>query len=98
LAQNVPTVAPKGGLIFGILTEGNPYNVPAIKVDLDAWITSASAPNTWTLDSTAPQPPMESYFGVGRDTYYLIELATMRIIGVHNDVNSALTDLMNHLP
>jgi hypothetical protein len=72
--------------------------VPATKGELDAWISSYMTPNTWTLDSVDPQPPMETYFSTGRETYYTIELATMKIVGVSHDVTSALNDLNAHLP
>jgi hypothetical protein len=49
-------------------------------------------------DNTPGQTPMETYFGVGRDTYYVIDLSTMKILSVHYDVDSGLADLNAHLP
>jgi hypothetical protein len=88
-------VAPKGGLIWGLITEGTYATggyLPATQPQLDAWISSASAPNTWTLDSAGSQPPMETYFSTGRDTYVLIDLSTMRIAKIDYDVTVALSD------
>ncbi len=84
--------------MFGVITEGDPANLPATKGQLDAWISTYMTPNTWTLDSVDPQPAMEAYFSTGRETYYTIELATMKIVAVHYDVNAALSDLNAHLP
>ena len=90
-------MAPKGGLIWGIIVEGS-YDpttgkyLPATKAQLDAWISSESAPNTWSLDSAGSQPTMETYFSTGRDTYVLIDLSTMRIAKIDHDETTALTD------
>ncbi len=81
-----------------MITEGNPSSSPATKAELDAWISSYATPNTWTLDSAPPQPPMETYFSTGRETYYVIELDSMQIYSVHHDVYSAINDLEARLP
>ena len=89
---------PKGGTTFGVITEGNPPAQPATKTELDSWISTYMTPNTWTLDSVAPQLPMETYFSTGRETYYTIDLANMQILAINFDVNSAYNDLVGRLP
>jgi hypothetical protein len=81
-----------------VITEGNPPLAPATKGELDSWIATYMTPNTWTLDSVDPQPQMETYFGVGRENYYTIDLSTMKIVGHTADVTAALNDLNAHLP
>ncbi len=47
-----------------------------------------------TLDSVAPQPFMEDYFGLARDSYIIIDLSTMKIVEIiEQDVDAALAKL-----
>jgi len=98
LGGHIKDVEPKGGVVWGVITEGNPPSVPATKAELDAWISSYSTPNTWSLDSVAPQTPMETYFSTGRETYFTIDLATMKILAINYDVTAAYNDLTSRLP
>jgi hypothetical protein len=92
-------VVGKGGLIFGILTEGAALDSsqPATKTELDAWVSAAgeNAPNTWVIEST---PVVESYFNTGRDSYFVIDLSTMKIVSTYFSAEAAaFNDLMTHL-
>jgi len=94
MAAQTPTLAPKGALLMGILTEGRTPDLKATPAQLAAWSMSAMAPYTLTLDSVAPQPPMEDAFGLARDSYILIDLKTMKITDiVEQDIDAALAKL-----
>ena len=91
MAAKAPTLVPKGALLMGILTEGRTPDVKATQANLTAWSMSATAPYTLTLDSVAPQMPMEDEFTLARDSYILIDLMTMKIVEIYEqDVNGAL--------
>ncbi len=94
MAAKAPTVVPMGGLLMSIVTEGTRPDNKANKVQLDSWIGKASAPFGMTLDSVAPQPFMEDYFGLARDSYIIIDLTTMKIVEIfEQDVDGALAKL-----
>jgi hypothetical protein len=82
------TVVAKGGLIFGALTEGAALDsaIAATKTELDAWVKTESAPNTWAIEST---PMVESYFNEGRETYFIIDLSTMKLVAIHDYTNTS---------
>ena len=82
MALQAPQIVPKGGILMGILVEGNPPSKPATKANLDGWIFSAKAPNTWALDSTAPQPLIGEYVSLGRDAFIIVDLKTMMIVEI----------------
>jgi len=87
-------VAPKGGLIFGVLVFGATASTPATKANLDNWITSIASPNTWALDSKPPQDPLTDFFGTGHDEFVIVDLQTMKIVElVPGNVRLALTKL-----
>ena len=92
MAAKVPSLAPQGGFIHGILAEWSPT-----KTQLDAWIAAYKTPNTWTLDSEPPQPPMEPYFAVWFDYSIVIDLKTMKIVSISHGHDTALADLQRLL-
>src|SRR5258706_2900459 len=94
MAAKAPTVVPKGALLMSIVTEGSRPDNKATKAQVDNWIGKAMAPFGMTQDSVAPQPFMEDFFGVARDTYIIIDLKTMMIVEIfEQDVTGALAKL-----
>ncbi len=87
-------------MIFGILTEDNALNGPSNKTELDAWITSEGAPNTWTHETVPTlQAGIEGYFMSGRETYFVVDLSTMTIVSKFFAAEpQALADLESRLP
>ena len=79
MAAKAPTTVPKGGLMMGVLTEGVTPSDVATTANLDAFVSKAGAPFTYTLDSVSPQTDLESYFSNARDTFIIIDLETMKI-------------------
>lgn len=79
MAMAAPDLVPKGGFLMSVVTQGTSPQVPATKTHLDQWIAGASMPFTATLDTSPPGDAMEDYFGVGRDSYIMVDLATMKI-------------------
>jgi hypothetical protein len=74
---------------------------PATKAELDAWVQSEGAPNTWVHEANAATlaDGIEGFYNVGRETYFIIDLSTMKVTAVYSDnVNGALADLNSHLP
>ncbi|MSP61951.1 MAG: hypothetical protein EXR72_16790 [Myxococcales bacterium] len=83
---------------MGILVEGTTHVNVATKSNLDAWIGAAKTPHTWTLDGVAPQATMQVYFGKPRETYFIIDLKTMKILEIiNNDVSTAMSNLAARL-
>ena len=79
---------------MGILTEGATPTKRATEVQLQAWSGKAMAPYTLTLDSEAPQTPMEDEFSLERDSYIIVDLKTMKIVEIYQqDVDGALQKL-----
>ncbi len=79
MASQAPTEVPQGVFFMNILVEGKTPSVAATKTDLRAWITSAAAPFTCTLDTdpaSTTQAKMEDYFSVGRDTQVINQKLT----------------------
>ena len=100
MAANIPSVQPKGGLIFGIVTEGSDPSLAATHAELDSWITTENAPNTWVVENVASSADgTEKTFASGRDTYVVIDLATMKILSIdHNNEPTALANFKARLP
>lgn len=83
MAQKVAPYSGKGITALLVLTEGSsPTGPAATRNNLDNWIQRSQQPFTATLDSVAPQTPLEEYFGVARDHFFVIDLATMKLIDV----------------
>jgi hypothetical protein len=95
LAQNAPTVVPEGGLLLVVLTEGSGPSATATKAQLDNWIATIKAPYTTTLDATGS--PLESYFNATRDTFFIVELAGMKLVDLSYDPAVALDHLQRYL-
>jgi hypothetical protein len=94
MAAKAPMLVPKGAFMMNILTEGSRPDNRANRAQLDMWITRATAPFTVTLDSVAPQPFLEDFFSLQRDSYLIIDLSTMKIVDVYEqDVDAALAKL-----
>lgn len=69
----------------------------ATKSQLDSWITSLGVTFSYVRDSAPPQPFVEDFFGVSRDSFIIIDLKTMKIVEVlgagSGGVAQAITDL-----
>jgi hypothetical protein len=92
-------LVPKGGLIFGILTENVNLSASSNQSEVMAWIGSENAPNTWVHETVSiPSDGVEGYFMTGRDSYILLDLSTMKIVAKYADEPSALADLKSRVP
>ena len=80
MAAQAPTLVPQGALMFVALTEGSDSRVAATKGELDSWIAAVKGQFTFTLDSEGSQPKFESYFSSSKDTTFIIELPTMKLV------------------
>ena len=93
--------APRRGLLIGIVTEGaNPSNA-SNKTELDAWIPSENAPNTWVYENgplrlDGVEGPAE--FNVGRDNYVIVDLQTMVIDSIQSGETAAVNRFNTLLP
>ena len=86
-------------MIFGIVTEGNnPINA-SNKTELDAWVQSEAAPNTWVVEAgPLAADGVEGLFNQGRETYPLIDLSTMKIVSIDFSEATAVNHLKARLP
>jgi hypothetical protein len=99
LATKAGTVVPRGGLIFGIIVESADVSLSSNKTELDAWITSEDAPNTWVFEAgPTPADGVEGMFNQGRETYPIINLSNMKIESIFHDEAQALAHLSALLP
>lgn len=81
-------------MIIGVLTQGTSAQKPATKANLDSWISGIKTPNTWTLDSVAPQEPLQALLLSPHDEFVLIDLKTMKILEfITGNVKAALAAL-----
>ena len=84
LAAKVPMYVPRKGLVIGIITESASFTA-SNKTELDAWIPSEGAPNTWVYETgPAVSDGVEgpAMFNVGRENYVIVDLQTMVIDSV----------------
>jgi len=85
LASKVNPYIGKGIFPFMVLTEGtSPGGAPANKLNLKDWIGATNEPYTGSLDSEVPQAMLEDFFGVARDHFLLIDLATMKLVDMYD--------------
>lgn len=83
MALKTPGLVAKNCLTMGILGEDNNGGPHPPKTELDAWIASATTPNTWVLNSEDPQTDAEVAFGTNtRDTWVIIDVPTMKVLEV----------------
>ena len=94
MASKASKLIPRGVLLFDILVEGtNPNNV-ATRANLNQWIGKAGLPFSAALDSVDPQPTMETFFGVPRDQFVIVDLKTMKFIDILNaDPTGAIAEV-----
>lgn len=76
---------------MNILVEGSNPTTAATKGNLNTWIQRVPLPFTATLDSVDPQPTMETFFGVPRDQFIVVDLKTMQFVEIYPaDPNGAV--------
>lgn len=93
LVEQTAPYAGKGMTTMLVLTEGtSPTGPAATRNNLDSWIQRAQQPFTATLDSVAPQTPLEEYFSVPRDHFFVIDLATMKLLNVYDSNPTAAVE------
>jgi hypothetical protein len=79
---------------MNILVEGKTPSDIATEANLGTWITRVPIPYTGTLDSVDPQPTMETFFGVPRDQFILVDLKTMQFLDIFDaDPNGAIQEV-----
>ncbi len=96
MALKSSQVVAKNCLMMGILGEDDQGGPHPTKTELDAWIQSATTPNTWVLNSQDPQVDAEVAFGTNvRDTWVQIDLSTMKVLKVTTgNADESIADLL----
>jgi|SRR5579871_1548153 len=96
MALNVSKVVGKNCIEMGVLAEDISGGAHPPKSELDSWIKSANAANTWVLNSQDPQPDTEVAFGTNvRDSWITIDLATMKVVTITtDDADASITALL----
>ncbi len=99
MALRTPQLVPRGAFIMAVVVEGTSPGTTATMAQVSAWIRSAMAPYTMTMDSMDPQPTMEDFFSVPRDTFITVDLQNMQILRVSGagGATAALADLTRRL-
>jgi hypothetical protein len=97
MASKAPMLVPKGAFLMGVLVEGkspkpDSPDFVATKTELDIWIKGLVQSNTWTLDET-DGARLEVFFKTMVDNWVLIDLKTMKILGILDGVDAALAAL-----
>ena len=99
MASKASTLIPRGVLFVNVLVEGKTPNDAATKANLDSWIGRVPLPYTAILDSVDPQPSLESFFGVPRDQFVIVDLKTMKLVDILGaDPNGAIAAVEALLP
>ena len=82
MASKASSLIPRGALLFDILVEGKTPQDVATRANLNTWIAKVPLPFSAALDSVDPQPTMETFFGVPRDQFIIIDLKTMKFVDI----------------
>jgi hypothetical protein len=101
LASDGKDLVSRGVLLLTVMTEGRTGADVATKANLIAWIGRVPTYHSATLDAALDgmPSPLEEFFGVPRDTFFLVDLRTMKVVDVWRaDPGAAIqaaTDLLD---
>ena len=83
---------------MNVLVEGSTPASVATQANLNSWINRIAIPYTATLDTVAPQPTMEIYFGAPRDQFVIIDLTAMKFVSIYDaDPMGAINEVKGYL-
>ena len=92
-SKSAPLIA-KGLTVALVLIDGNPPGVPCTKAQAIQWIAKVPEYFTTFLNSEAPQEAFESFFGIERDHFLIIDLKTMTLVDIIvSDPQAALDEV-----